>query len=141
MMDLNRDDNAMRRILVEAKVIAVVGHSANPQRTSYSIAQFLRRAGYKVYAVNPMIQEAAGEPAYASLADVPEPIDIVNVFRRSEHLAQVVEEAVAVGAKAVWAQLGVDDPQAKQDALKAGLAVATNACIKIEYFRLRIDRG
>ena len=133
MTDLNNDDRAMQAVLENARVIAVVGHSDKPQRTSYRIAQYLRQVGYIVYPVNPTVSEIDGEPSYASLADVPEPIDIVNVFRRSEHLASVVDEAIAVGAKAVWAQLGVHDDAAKQKALEAGLDMVTNRCIKIEH--------
>jgi hypothetical protein len=90
-----------KRLLEQAKTIAVVGHSDDPQRTSYRIAHYLRRMGYKVYAVNPMVDEIDGEKSYPSLADVPEPIDIVNVFRRSEYLADIVRQAIAVKAKAV----------------------------------------
>ena len=104
MANLNRDDQAMRDVLAKARVIAVVGHSDRPYRTSYRIAQYLRRAGYTVYPVNPTVTEIDGQPSYPTLADVPESIDIVNVFRRSEYLADVVDQAIAVGAKAVWAQ-------------------------------------
>jgi predicted CoA-binding protein len=134
--DLNTDLNAMRAVLENAKVIAVVGHSDKPHRTSYRIAQYLRAAGYTVYPVNPTVSEIDGQPSYASLFDVPEPIDIVDVFRRSEYLPGVVDEAIAVGAKTVWGQLGVYDAAAKQKALEAGLDVAMDACIKVEHARL-----
>ena len=134
--DLNQDDRAMRDVLKEARVIAVVGHSDDPSRTSYRIAQFLRQMGYTVYPVNPVVSEIDGQPSYPSLAAVPEPIDIVDVFRRSEHLAAIVDEAVSVKAKTVWAQLGVFDHEAGEKALRAGLNVAMNACIKVEYLRL-----
>ena len=133
MSDLNADLNAMRDVLENAKVIAVVGHSDKPHRTSYRIAQYLRLSGYTVYPVNPTISEIDGQPSYDSLFDVPEPIDIVNVFRRAEYLPGVVDEAIAVGAKAVWAQLSVYDAEAKQKALDAGLDVAMDACIKVEH--------
>lgn len=133
MTDLTTDDRAMREVLENARVIAVVGHSDKPHRTSYRIAQYLRQVGYTVYPVNPTVSEIDGQRSYASLADVPEPVDIVNVFRRSEHLPGIVDEAIAVGAKAVWAQLGVSDEDAKQKALAAGLDVAMNRCIKIEH--------
>ena len=136
MTDLNRDDTAMRDCLAQTRVIAVVGHSDNPARTSYQIAAYLRRVGYTVYAVNPMVGRIDGQPSYPSLADVPEAIDIVNVFRRSEYLPGVVDEAIQVGAKAVWAQLGVYDAAAGQKALDAGLDVAMDACIKVEHRRL-----
>ncbi len=136
MANLNNDDAAMRAVLENARVIAVVGHSDNPARTSYRIAQYLRGAGYKVYPVNPMVSEIDGERSYASLAEIPEPIDIVDVFRRSEFLPDVVEEAIAAGAKTVWTQLGVSDAAAEQAALDAGLHVAANRCIKVEHARL-----
>jgi predicted CoA-binding protein len=134
--DLNHDDRAMRDVLQRARVIAVVGHSDDPTRTSYRIAQFLREAGYIVYPVNPTVSTIDGQVSYAALADVPEPIDIVNVFRRSAHLPGVVNEAISVKAGTVWAQLGVFDHDAGEKALRAGLNVAMNTCIKVEYLRL-----
>ena len=130
------DDYEMRHVLQEAQVIAVVGHSDKAHRTSYQIANYLRQVGYKVYAVNPNVAKINGEPAYASLEDIPEPIDIVNVFRRSEHLSDVVDEAIAVGAKVVWAQLGVHDPKAGEKAEEAGLDIVMNHCIKVDHRRL-----
>jgi predicted CoA-binding protein len=125
--------NELRRILTEAKVIAVVGHSDRPNRTSYRIGAYLREAGYRVYAVNPTISTVDGARAYASLAEVPEPIDIVNVFRRAEYLDQVVDQAIAVGAKAVWAQLGVVDAAAAQKAEAAGLDMVMDRCIMVDH--------
>jgi predicted CoA-binding protein len=123
MSNLKEDDKAMRDVLINAKVIAVVGHSDKPERTSYRIAQFLRGVGYKVYPVNPVVSEIDGQPCYSSLKDVPEPVDIVNVFRRSEYLSAIVDEAIAVNAKTVWAQLGVSDELSAQKALDAGLKI------------------
>lgn len=140
MPDLTNNDPALQDLLTNARVIAVVGHSDNPDRTSYRIAGYLRRAGYTVYPVNPTVAEIDGEKSYASLADVPEPIDIVDVFRRSEFLPGVVEDAIAVGAKAVWSQLGVYDEGAEQRALDAGLNVIMNRCIKVEHARLGVPR-
>ncbi len=139
MSNLKEDDNAMRDVLINAKVIAVVGHSDKPERTSYGIAQFLRGVGYKVYPVNPVVSEIDGQPCYSSLKDVPEPVDIVNVFRRSEYLSAIVDEAIAVNAKTVWAQLGVSDELSAQKALDAGLNIVMDACIKVEYRRLRVS--
>lgn len=135
---LNEHTNTMRDVLKNAKTIAVVGHSDKSHRTSYQIADYLRAVGYTVYAVNPTVDEIDGEPSYASLADIPEPIDIVNVFRRSEYLADVVQEAIDTGTTAIWAQLGVDDPSARDMALSAGIHIATNRCIKVEHMRLGI---
>jgi uncharacterized protein len=139
MANLNTNDTRMREVLTNARVIAVVGHSEKPQRTSYRIAQYLRAAGYTVYPVNPTVTTIDGEKSYASLADVPEHIDIVNVFRRSEHVAAVVEEAIAVGADTVWTQLGILDEAARDNALAAGLDVAMDKCIKVEHARLAVS--
>lgn len=131
-------DPAIRELLTNARTIAVVGHSDNPARTSYCIAQFLRQTGYDVYPVNPTVTQIDGQPSYPSLAAVPQPIDLVNVFRRSEYLPGVVEEAIAVGAGAVWAQLGVYDDSAAQIARAAGLPLVMDRCIKVEFQRLGI---
>lgn len=130
------DDAAQRAILESARVIAVVGFSDNPGRTSHQIGRFLQRAGYTVYPVNPTIARIGDDISYPSLADVPEPIDIVNVFRRPEYLLGVVEDAIAVQAKVVWAQLGIYDPAAARRAAEAGLPLIMNNCIKVSYSRL-----
>lgn len=138
MAYLNHDDAAMLTILKEARTIAVVGHSDKPHRTSYQIAHFLRLAGYRVLPVNPEVKAIDGEHCYASLAAVDVPVDIVNVFRRSQFLPEIVSEAIAIRAKAVWAQLGVESDAALNRALSAGLAIAMNRCIKVEFMRLDI---
>ncbi|MBZ0290806.1 MAG: CoA-binding protein [Anaerolineae bacterium] len=140
MPDLNTDEQAQRDVLTQARVIAVVGHSDKPERASYQIAQYLRQAGYTVYPVNPALQQIDGQPSYASLQDVPEPIDIVDVFRQSEHLPAIVDDAIAAGAKTVWGQLGVSSEAARQKALDAGLNIIMDRCIKIEHSRLGIGR-
>lgn len=128
-------DSALREMLATAEVIAVVGMSNKPRRPSYRIAGFLKDVGYRVYAVNPTVDKIDGEKAYASLADVPEKIDIVNVFRRSEHLPGIVAEAITVGAKVVWAQLGIADEEAARVGEEAGVSVIMNNCIKVTYLR------
>lgn len=130
------DNEARKSLLKEAKTIAVVGHSDKPHRTSYRIAEYLRQVGYRVYAVNPTISEVAGERAYASLADLPEKVDLVNVFRRSEELDQVVAQAVAAGAGSVWAQLGVADEAAAQRAEAAGVPIVMDRCIMVDHRNL-----
>lgn len=130
------NDQTLKNLLESAHVIAVVGHSEKPHRTSYNIAQYLRRAGYTVYPVNPTVEEIDGQKSYASLSEVPEPIDIVDVFRRSEYLPGVVEEAIKAGAKAVWAQLGVSDVQSANQAEQAGLYMVMDRCIKVDHNRL-----
>lgn len=134
----NPPDSTLKDLLTTARVIAVVGHSDNPDRTSYQIAQYLRRAGYTVYPVNPAVETIDGQPSYPNLAAVPEPIDIVDVFRRSEFLPGVVEDAIAAGAKSVWAQLGVYDETAAEAARRAGLTIIMDACIKIDHARLGV---
>ncbi|MEH2236752.1 CoA-binding protein [Nostoc sp.] len=139
MLNLKEDDNALREVLTQAKIIAVVGYSDKRDRISYQIAQFLRQIGYTVYAVNPLIKEIDGQPSYAALQELPEPVDIVNVFRRSEYLPEIVDEAISINAKTVWAQLGIWHQPSAQKAIEAGLNVLMDACIKIEYLRLRGD--
>lgn len=132
------DDNTMLKVLTQAKTIAVVGHSDKRHRTSYQIAQFLRSVGYTVYPVNPLVKTIDGQPCYASLEEIAQPIDIVNIFRRSEYLPKIIEDAIAIDAKTVWAQLGISDLSSAQKALNAGLNVVMDSCIKIEYLRLKI---
>ncbi|BAY09822.1 CoA-binding protein [Calothrix sp. NIES-2098] len=138
MPNLKDDNNALREVLTNAKAIAVVGHSDRPNRTSYQIAQFLRQVGYTVYPVNPLVKEIDGQPCYPSLQEVPQKIDIVNIFRRSEYLPEIIADAIAVNATTVWAQLGISDRESAEKALDAGLNVIMDACIKVEYLRLGI---
>ncbi|MBD0267484.1 MAG: CoA-binding protein [Cyanobacteria bacterium Co-bin8] len=131
-------DDTLRQLLTTARTIAVVGHSNKLDRPSYQIAKYLRRVGYRVYPVNPAIATIDGEPCYPSLLEVPEPIDIVNVFRRSEYLPATVDEATDAGAKSVWAQLRVKHPDAVVKAEAAGILLVMDLCIKIEHRRLSI---
>ncbi|MBD0335681.1 MAG: CoA-binding protein [Cyanobacteria bacterium Co-bin13] len=131
-------DDTLRQLLTTARTIAVIGHSDRPDRPSYQIAQFLRRVGYRVYPINPAITTIDGEPCYPSLSEVPEPIDIVNVFRRSEYLPAAVDEAIGAGAKSVWAQLRIRHPDAAASAEAAGILLVMDLCIKIEHRRLAI---
>jgi len=130
------DSNSLRDILATSRVVAVMGHSNNPNRVSYQIAAMLRQVGYTVYPVNPNLTEIDGQPCYPTLLEVPEPIDIVNVFRRSEYLPEVVDQALAVNAKIIWAQLGVVDALAARVAEAEGIRVVMDRCIKVEYYRL-----
>jgi len=130
------DEHALRKILREAKVIAVVGRSDDHYYTSYQVGEYLIEKGYRVYSVNPNIDKIDGEKVYDSLADIPEPIDIVDVFRNSSHLPQVVDESIAVGAKMIWAQLGVEDSAAARTAVEAGLNIVMDMCIRTEHQRL-----
>jgi predicted CoA-binding protein len=134
-------DAAVKELLQRANTIAVVGLSDSPDRPSYMIAQFLQQQGYRIIPVNPNLSGTVlGEQPYARLSEIAEPIDIVNVFRRSNHLAGVVEEAMACGAGALWAQPGVYDPVAEARAQAAGLPIVTNRCIAVEYRRHGVRR-
>lgn len=126
----------MRTILKQARVIAIVGHSDKPERTSYQIGQYLRRAGYTIYPVNPTVDTINGQRSYPTLEAVPEPVDIVNVFRRSEHLADIVEEAIGIDAPTVWAQLGVASEEAAARAQEAGVTLIMNTCIKVVHMQV-----
>ena len=127
------NNSELGELLKSAKVIAVVGYSDKPFRTSNNIGNYLRQAGYRVYPVNPTISEVDGLRVYPNLAKIPEPIDIVNVFRRAEFLGAVVDEAIAVKAKAVWAQLGVVDKDAARRAEQAGLQMVMDRCIMVDH--------
>jgi predicted CoA-binding protein len=122
-------------ILKSAKVIAVVGLSSRRQRPSYGVAEYLQSAGYKIIPVNPVETEVLGEKSYARLEDIPEHVDIVDVFRRSEFLPEIVESAIAIGARGIWMQEGVIHPQAAERARSAGLFVIMNACILKEHIK------
>jgi predicted CoA-binding protein len=126
----------IEKLLRDSRTIAVVGLSGKPWRTSYGVSQYMQSQGYRVIPVNPNESEVLGEQAYPSLEAVPEPIDIVNVFRRSEFVSEVVDAAIAKGAKAVWTQLGVVDEQAGERARQAGLEVVMDRCILVEHQRL-----
>jgi len=129
-------DSALRDLLMRSRTIAVVGYSDKPHRDSYRIGRYLRDSGYRVYAVNPTLTTLDGEQVYPDLQSLPEPIDIVNVFRRPVFLPGVVDDAIAIRAKALWAQLGVMHPQAEAQARAAGLLVVSNRCILVERERL-----
>lgn len=137
---MNPSDAELRAVLTSGKCIALVGHSDKPGRDSYMVSQYLRQVGYTVYAVNPYIRTAFGEPAYPDLRSLPEPVDIVDVFRRSEALPEVVAQAIAIRARVVWAQLGVSHAQAAERARQAGLVMVMDRCIKVEHMRLGIPR-
>ncbi len=135
---LRYDDEAIRKILREVKTIAAVGLSANDMRPSYFSALYLRNKGYKVIPINPRYagEDILGETTLASLDDLPEPPDMVQVFRRSEEAPAVVADAIRIGAKVVWMQLGVRHDEAAKIAEAAGLNVVMDRCPKIEYGRL-----
>lgn len=133
-MELNSKET-IRRILDECRTIAVVGLSSDPSRPSHGVSLYMRRQGYRVIAVNPNETEVFGEKSYPELAAVPEKIDLVDVFRRSDEAGKAVDEAIALGAKAVWLQEGVIDRSAAQRALDAGLLVVMDRCWLKEHLR------
>jgi predicted CoA-binding protein len=134
----NYPDAYLREILTSVRTIAVVGASPRRERPSHGVMAYLQRRGYRTIPVNPNSAGATinGETVYARLADVPEPIDMVDVFRRTEMAGSVVDEAIALGAKVVWMQLGVRDDEAAAHAEAHGLKVVMNRCPAIEIPRL-----
>jgi len=133
---MNEDINTLRRILRENKSIAVVGLSANWWRPSYFAAKYMQEHGYRVIPVNPAYQEVLGEKCYPSLKDIPEKVDIVDCFRKSEEIGPIADEAIVIGAKVLWMQLGVINHEAAAKARAAGLEVVMDRCVKIEHARL-----
>ena len=135
---LHYADAKLRRILSTVRTIAMVGASSNWNRPSYFVMKYLQGKGYRVIPVNPTTagKEQLGETIYASLRDIPEKIDMVDVFRASDQVGPVVEDAIAIGAKVVWMQLGVRNDEAGARAEAAGLDVVMNRCPKIEFGRL-----
>jgi predicted CoA-binding protein len=125
--------DAILELLKNYKTIAVVGLSSNPMRPSHGVTEYMQGAGYRIIPVNPNETEVLGEKSYARLEDVPEKIDIVNVFRRAEEVPPVVESAIRIGAKAVWMQLGIENEEAAEKARAAGLVVIEDACILVEH--------
>ncbi len=134
VLDINSNDT-IKKILDDCRTIAVVGLSSNPGRASYGVASYMKRRDYKVIPVNPNETEVFGEKAFAKLADVPDKIDLVDIFRRSSEAGTAVDQAIAVGAKAVWLQEGVIDDAAAQRALDAGLLVVMDRCWLKEHAR------
>jgi predicted CoA-binding protein len=122
-------------ILERYRRVAIVGLSDDPDRPSWGVGHYLLEHGFEVFPVNPTISETLGLRAYASLDEVPGPLEIVDVFRRREHVPQIVDDAIRLGAKAVWLQVGVSDAAAEQRARDAGLAVVHNRCLKVEHLR------
>jgi predicted CoA-binding protein len=122
----------LKELLERSNTIAVVGLSDKPDRTSYMVSEAMQAKGYRIIPVNPNAETILGEKCYATLRDIPESIDIVNVFRRSEHTPPVAEEAVAIGAKALWLQLGIANEEAAALAQDGGLFVVMDRCIKVE---------
>jgi uncharacterized protein len=132
---VNAPVDPILEILEKYKTIAVVGLSSNPARASYEVTKYMQTAGYKIVPVNPNETEVLGQKSYLRLEDVPEKIEIVNVFRRAEDVPPVVEGAIQIGAKVVWMQLGIANAAAAERARAAGLMVVEDACVLVEHRR------
>ena len=128
--------NQISQILHTARTIAVVGLSGKRFRPSYGVSEYMKRAGYRIIPVNPLETEVLGEKCYPDLDSIPEPVDIVDIFRRSECVPEIVEAAIRIGAKAVWMQEGVVHEGAALRAAQAGLAVVMDRCILKDHRRL-----
>jgi uncharacterized protein len=139
----NYDDEYIADILNKAKTIAVVGASDNPVRPSYFVMKYMKKKGYQIIPVNPgkAGSEILGCPVYASLLDIPETVDIVDCFRGSDAIPPIADEAIRIGAKILWMQLGISNEEAAKTAETAGLKVVMNRCPKIEYGRLSGEIG
>jgi len=131
------DPQAIARILDESKIIAVVGLSSDQMRASFGVSRYMQSNGYRIVPVNPNETEVLGEKAYDRLADIPFKIDLVDIFRRSDQAGAHVDEAIRIGARAVWLQEGVIDVPAAQRALDAGLDVVMDRCILKEHMKSR----
>lgn len=127
----NPSNEEIASILNSTKTIAVVGLSDNPERTSYQISEAMQKAGYKIIPVNPNVDQVLGEKSYRKLSDIKEPIDIINVFRRSEFLPEIAEEALKTDCKVFWAQQGVKNDEAYDKLKEHGFTVIMDLCIKV----------
>jgi predicted CoA-binding protein len=140
MPHTNPSNDQLKSLLTSATTIAMVGASANPEKPSHGIMRTLQRAGYRVIPVNPREPEILGERSYPSLLDVPERIDIVDVFRRAEDTPAIAAEAAQIGAKALWLQTGIASEEAAEKAKAGGLTVVMNACIGATHAALGVQR-
>ena len=136
MPPMTIDAPGLRRILTVCRTLAVVGLSAEWHRPSYFAAKYMQQHGYRIVPVNPRYPEVLGERCYASLADIPHPVDMVDVFRRTDDVLPIAEQAIAIGAKCLWQQLGVRNREADALARAAGLDSVMDRCVKIEHARL-----
>ena len=131
------EDASITEILASAKTIAVVGLSRKPYRASFGVSETLQESGYRIFPVNPNEGEVLGEKCFARLEDIPEKIDIVDIFRRSEFVPEIVDAAIRIGARAIWMQEGVEDEASAERARRAGLFVIMDNCIAKEIYKRR----
>lgn len=131
------DSTQIRDLLKKSRTIAIVGVSDKPERPSYGVAQYLlEHSHYTVFLVNPMLETALGEKVYHSLSEIPEHIDLVDVFRKPSDCMEVLEEAIAIGADAIWLQLGITSPEVSEAGAAAGMTVVMDRCLKVDYIQL-----
>ena len=135
-MPIVDDIAGLRRILARSRTLAVVGLSAQWHRPSHFAAKYMQDHGYRVIPVNPRYADVLGEKCYPDLRSIPEPVDIVDCFRKSEQIPAIADDAIAIGAKVLWMQLGIENAEAARRAVAAGLDVVMNRCVKIEHARL-----
>lgn len=133
--EFNPEDEEIKGILENNRTIAVVGLSADPEKDSYRVARYLQEHGYHIVPVNPKTDEILGQKCYPNLTAIPFSVDIVDVFRKIEAIPAIVDEAIAIGAKVVWMQLGLAENRSARKAMTAGLKVVMNKCLKIEHSR------
>jgi len=135
----NPDDANLHALLDRVKTIAVVGLSPQPARPSYRVAQAMQRYGYRIVPVRPLVDEVLGEKAYASLADIPFAVDLVDVFRAAEHVPAIVDQCLALHLPAIWIQEGIVANHAAQQAQAAGMTVVMDRCLLKDYVRLKTE--
>jgi predicted CoA-binding protein len=132
----NPTENEIRDILEKYKTVAVVGLSDKPERDSHSVAKYLKEHGYTIIPVNPARSEILGEKSYPDLMSIPQPVDIVDIFRKTEAIPAIVDEAIKIKAKVVWMQLGLAHEESARKAREAGLAAVQSKCMKVEHAKL-----
>lgn len=133
MAKLIVDSEEIAQLVNRVKVVAIVGVSDKPDRASHQVAKYLQEnSSYKLYFVNPLIESVLGQPSYKSLSDIPEEIDLVDVFRKAEDMAPIMDETIAIRAKALWMQLGIRNDEVAQNGVDAGLDVVQDLCLKVE---------
>lgn len=135
MPESNPEDEEIKEILENNQVVAVVGLSPKPERASHQVAKYLKEHGYRIVPVRPKADEILGEKAFASLRDIPFPVEVVDIFRQIDAIPGIVDDAIAIGAKVVWMQQGLAENQSARKAREAGLQVVMNKCMKIEHSR------
>lgn len=139
-MHTNPSDEQLRQLLVDSEIVAMVGASSDPEKPSHGIMRKLQQVGYRVIPVNPRETEVLGEKAYGALEEIPDPVDIVDVFRRPEDTPPIADQAVRVGAKAIWLQIGISNDETAARAEAGGLLAVMDTCIAVTHTLLRIPK-